>query len=249
MGNKKNKLHHYNDARHAYFKKKRPQIKQQKKKNGASRASDPEKQPSIPERQPSIDGSRIINIHKLQEYIAELNTHSAKCSGSVTLSGELRHGLASILSSHCSQCDHTISLQTSEKVKGPKGYQRWECNLAAVWGQMATGGGHSRLQESLSVLGVPTMSKTSFIHTERSLGEWWKDQLRDSMIEAGKEEKKLAIERGDYHQGVPAITVYVDGGWSKRSHKHSYNANSGVAIIIGKATGKLKCGVPRVREK
>ncbi len=35
------------------------------------------------------------------------------------------------------------------------------------------------------------------------------------------------------------LTVYVDGGWSKRSHKHSYNANSGVAIIIGKATGKL----------
>ncbi len=59
------------------------------------------------------------------------------------------------------------------------------------------------------------------------------------MIEAGKEERKLAIERNDYHQGVPAITVYVDGGWSKRSHKHSYNANSGVAIIIGKATGKL----------
>ena len=32
---------------------------------------------------------------------------------------------------------------------------------------------------------------------------------------------------------------YVDGGWSKRSHKHSYNVKSGVAIIIGKETGKL----------
>ena len=62
----------------------------------------------------------------------------------------------------------------------------------------------------------------------------WKEQLRESMNEAGKEEK-----RGNYHQGVPAITVYVDRGWSKHSHKHSYNANSGVAIIIGKATGKL----------
>ena len=31
----------------------------------------------------------------------------------------------------------------------------------------------------------------------------------------------------------------LDGGWSKRSHKHSYNAKSGVAIIIGKETGKL----------
>lgn len=40
--------------------------------------------------------------------------------------------------------------------------------------------------------------------------------------------------RGDHYQGVSAITVYVGDGWSKRSHKHSYNANSGVAIIIGK---------------
>ena len=27
------------------------------------------------------------------------------------------------------------------------------------------------------------------------------------MIEAGKEEKRLAEERGDFHEGVPAITV------------------------------------------
>ena len=55
------------------------------------------------------------------------------------------------------------------------------------------------------------------------------------MAEAGREEKRLA----DYHQGVPAITVIVDAGWSKRSHRHSYNAKSGVGIIIGQATGKL----------
>ena len=59
------------------------------------------------------------------------------------------------------------------------------------------------------------------------------------MAEAGREEKRLAEERGSYHEGVPTITVVVDGGWSKRSHKHSYNANSGVGIILGKATGKL----------
>ena len=59
------------------------------------------------------------------------------------------------------------------------------------------------------------------------------------MAEAGKEEKRLAEERGSYHEGIPAITVILDGGWSKRSHKHSYNANSGVGIIVGQETGKL----------
>ena len=51
---------------------------------------------------------------------------------------------------------------------------RWETNLAAVWGQMATGGGHAMLQETMSVLGVPTMTKKSFMTTERDIGEWWK---------------------------------------------------------------------------
>ena len=125
------------------------------------------------------------------------------------------------------------------KVSGTEGHLRWECNLAAVWGQMVTGGGHSQLQERLGAIGVPLMTKKSFIHTEWIIGEWWKVKLRDSTIEAGKEEKRLAIDRGDYHHGVPAITVIVDGGWCKRSHKHSYNAKSGVAIIIGKATEKL----------
>ena len=59
------------------------------------------------------------------------------------------------------------------------------------------------------------------------------------MLEAGKEERKHAESSGDYFQGVPAITVIADGGWSKRSHKHSYNAKSGVAVIIGIHTKKL----------
>ena len=56
---------------------------------------------------------------------------------------------------------------------------------------------------------------------------------------AGEEEKHLAISRNDFHEGVPAITVIVDGGWSKRTHKHSYNAKSGIAIIIGMKSKKI----------
>ena len=31
---------------------------------------------------------------------------------------------------------------------------QWKSNLAAVWGQMTTGGGHSKLQKTMGVLGV-----------------------------------------------------------------------------------------------
>ena len=111
--------------------------------------------------------------------------------------------------------------------------------MAAVWGQMSTGGGHATLTETMAVLGIPTMTKKSFMAAEKRIGEWWWKLLQESMKVAGQEERAIAISKGRYHQGVPAITVIVDGGWSKRCHRHSYNAKSGVGIIIGKETGKI----------
>ena len=64
------------------------------------------------------------------------------------------------------------------------------------------------------------------------------------MIQAGKEEKQLAIERDDYLEGVPAITVIVDGGWSKWLHRHSYNANSrlsGTCVLYTSSGHNQRC--------
>ena len=72
----------------------------------------------------------------------------------------------------CSGCNEKFTLPTSIKVKGPSGHQYWENNVAAVWGQMSTGGGHTTLQETMSVLGLPTMTKKSFMAAERRIGEW-----------------------------------------------------------------------------
>ena len=47
------------------------------------------------------------------------------------------------------------------------------------------------------------------------------------------------MEKQDTFEGVPAISDTVDGRWSKRSHKHSYNAKSGVAVVIGSVTKKF----------
>ena len=53
----------------------------------------------------------------------------------------------------------------------------------------------------------------SFIETERELGEWWKQELEGSMKAA--EERKLANELNRFHEGVPAITVILNGRWWK----------------------------------
>ena len=77
------------------------------------------------------------------------------------------------------------------------------------------------------MLGGPTMSKPtySFFATERNIRDMWKKSLLETMAEGRREEKRLAEERESYHQGVPAITVILNGGWSKSSQEHLYNAN------------------------
>ena len=63
--------------------------------------------------------------------------------------------------------------------------------------------------------------------------------MNESMKEAAEEEKSLAVAKNSYHDGVPAISVIVDAKRTKQSHKHSYNAKSGVGIVIGLETNKL----------
>ena len=81
-------------------------------------------------------------------------------------------------------------------------------------------------------MNVPGMNKRLYTETEQFLSDTIRDLLAETMTAAGEKGCKLAMEKGDYHQGVPAITVVVDGGWLKHSHKHTYNAKSGVAVIF-----------------
>ena len=128
------------------------------------------------------DTARIINMQCLSRYVQDITFHAATCESSVdmahaghppiVLEGELhRDGLASIVCARCEGCHAFIQLETSRKIAGRGGRQRCEINLAGVWGQMSTGGGHNTLEETMAVLGVSVMSKRSFTHTERQIGE------------------------------------------------------------------------------
>jgi len=51
-----------------------------------------------------------------------------------------------------------------------------------------------RSGESMSVLGVPGMSKQLFMQTEQQIGQEWWAALQESMKPAGREEKQHVIE-------------------------------------------------------
>ena len=116
----------------------------------------------------------------------------------------------------------------------------YDVNIGATLGQIATGGGSEHMKEQLACFQVPSLSTPSFITLEYNMGTLFEEMVTKQLLTAGQKEKELAIQQGSYNDNrVPAITVVVDGGWSKRAHGHSYNANSGVGVIFGAATKEL----------
>ena len=191
-----------------------------------------------------LKGSRIISLHKLRDAIRTITQHSATCKSPVELIGEVkRNGLSTTLLARCDKCSEEFLFTSCNKIdlKKPDGTIRstYQSNVAAVMGQMSTAGGCNSLEELLCTIGVPSISKPTFIEIERLLGLSFDQYLGELLLQAGYKEKQIAIENYEYHQGIPAITVIVDGGWSKRSHEHSFNANSGVGVIFGATTKKL----------
>ncbi|KAK3099893.1 hypothetical protein FSP39_011406 [Pinctada imbricata] len=195
----------------------------------------------------AIGGYRLINLENLQHHVTDITMHACVCPQAIKLASvgkppikldtEIRSlGLASVMAAKCHGCGMEFHFSTSPQLPGTK---RYDINVRAVWGSMSTGNGPSHLNELLGTLNSPGLSQPSFSAIESDIGKWWLSILERDMLAAGAEERELAISRGDFHHEVPAITVITDGGWSKRTHKHSYNAMGGVAIIIGYETKKL----------
>ena len=182
----------------------------------------------------NFDGNRIVNLNNLSQYVGEITKHAAICaiehpnadsSKFVKLICETKvHGLASVLVAQCQVCQKQFSLSTSETVECDDGDHRFDVNVRAVWAEMVTGGGSTSLNERMGTMGIGQISAHSFKQIEDQVSKWWLEALQQDMAAAAVTEKAHALEVGSYCEGIPAITVVADAGWSKRSHGHSYNA-------------------------
>jgi len=102
-------------------------------------------------------------------------------------------------------------------------------NDAVVTATLNTGQGHSQLEQFSAILDMPCMSNTKYQRVHEYVANKTEMIAWESIVAAGKEEARLAIENGDVNSdSIPLITVVADGAWSKRSYKHNYNALSGV---------------------
>ncbi|GBO33029.1 hypothetical protein AVEN_224575-1 [Araneus ventricosus] len=113
-------------------------------------------------------------------------------------------------------------------------------NTAAVTGIMSIGGGFSNMEEFFSALDIPSMSEKTFIKEQEKISDAWEVTALKEMELAVSEERSLAIQRGDVDsEGIPLLTVVVDGSWAKRSYKTNYASLSGVAAIVGLESKKV----------
>ena len=172
-----------------------------------------------------------------------ITEHAVSCTLPLNFLGEsCPYGLASILVSHCPKCNAIFRFHTSYMITyGTTNHHA--VNFGAVLGQIATGGRADHLEEQMACVHIPSLSGPCFIEMEELIGTAFEDMVSKELLVAGQVEKELAIANNSYHGGgdncAPAITVVVDAGWNKRSHRHSYNANSGVGVIFGAATTRL----------
>lgn len=194
-------------------------------------------------------GRRIVDIFRFIEQLQLLNKDCKfGCSfGDMEAISETRKGLNSGIKFKCKMCN-------IEKVVWTDTTSNSTClsvNTAAVTGTIGIGAGYSSLEEFLSALNIPCMSKNTYATEHRIISNAWEQCASTEMKRAIEKEKEMAVERGDIDaEGIPLLTVIVDGTWSKRSYKSNYTALSGAVskFIFLLALHTRRCtGVPLIR--
>lgn len=196
----------------------------------------------VPENLPrnvdtSLQGRRLISLFSLATTMTKATHHAALCKrGPVNFVTTTKQGLSTRVLFNCgcgkqfvfSTDDEQVSLNSNEALA-------WGCEVSAI--------GFSSATKLLSLLDIPTPTFKTFQRRQDLLYDDLCKASNDEMLKWAKVEAEMAIANGSYVtvEGIqyPAITVIVDGGWSKRSYGHSFSSNSGVAVIIGAQTRKV----------
>lgn len=181
------------------------------------------------ENHETISGKRIVEISYFVNELQSLNVHSPfGCTLSdMEIVSENRCGLVSNFKFKCKMCNYTKVISTG------KNDNVMSSNTAAVMGITKIGCGYTNMEEFFSTLNMPCMSNNTFLREQDRISESWEKTAIEEMELAAIEERTLAIERGDVDaEGIPLLTVVVDGSWAKRSYRTNYSSLSGVVSFV-----------------
>ena len=139
--------------------------------------------------------------------------------------------MRSKLTFKCSKCKTEKSTFTEEP---PNENTKSMCvNTAVPLGTLSVGIGYTQFSEICGALDIPPMTKDTYESYETKVAKGMQEASFKEMMEAGQEERRLALEAGDVSDdGIPFITVVVDGSWAKRSYGANYSSLQGTVITI-----------------
>jgi len=194
-----------------------------------------EKPPEVPFK--TSTGRRLVGVQSILRFVEQSNSHAKSCKKyRLSPCTEIQSGLDSNLRFQCF-CGFVISLDSNDEGS------TLPANKALAWGCQNSAIGYDAVSGLLSSLDLPSPSPNTYRKSQTECKDWIMASLQIELETAAEEEKKLAIEAEEFVivKGIkyPAITVVVDGGWSKRSYGHSYNSNNGMAVIISARTNKV----------
>ncbi|KAF2888013.1 hypothetical protein ILUMI_18160 [Ignelater luminosus] len=176
-----------------------------------------------------VSENRIVDIDFFIKQTKKLHLHgSTYTMGRKQFQKELKNGVTSILYYHCDNCEKTITLSSHPKEA--------KINCDFVWGSTAISIGKGKAEELFSVIDMSTPSSRFYRKLENDVGRVWEMQLQSEIKKGTDEERKLAIEAGDIKEGIPFITVIVDGGWAKHSYGHG-NTDAPTHVCLKNYTG------------
>lgn len=149
----------------------------------------------------NVKGYRMINLDQLQQHMSELMKHCVKCIPArdlvledktpMQLVSEVRtRGLASVLLVKCVGCKSSFEFETSPKLKEDN-ITRYDINVRAVWGSIATGNGAAHLNELMATMDSPGISKSAFSAVEHQIGRWWEKLSESEILAAGYFKKPI----------------------------------------------------------
>lgn len=123
----------------------------------------------------TISERRIISPAHFIRAIRDLNRHdhSSSAAGKFVYKCERQVGLWSEFKFSCNEC-HEVKTVTTGPIVEPtslKDKTKLGVNDSAVWGFTSIGSVYANLDEVLSVLGIPSMSKGAYCRLEGSLGK------------------------------------------------------------------------------
>jgi hypothetical protein len=145
-----------------------------------------------------------------------------KCVGRLLKAESKTVAMIKTITVRCDKCQFHFNMRSAQK---------GVCENVA-YAIPSAGTTFEQMNKFFSLLNIKIMDDETFIDKKRMFDSLWKAKLEAVMSKNAAAERKLAIERGWYVNGVPATRVKLDAGYGTKSNGRYNSRSCTVSLLI-----------------